>query len=82
VHAARTVDPGRGTTLATGRPGSRHPVSEAHEDRAHTESIARSDDPHGDTKLSSSRGLTQERLRETLAEGRPGPEHPVSNTKR
>jgi hypothetical protein len=29
--------------------------------------VARSDDPHGDTKLSSARGLTQEREDESLA---------------
>ncbi|MFT3767757.1 MAG: DUF2267 domain-containing protein [Minicystis sp.] len=82
VHASPSVEPGRGTTLATGRPGSRHPVSEAQADRAHAASIARSADPHGETKLSSSHGLTQERLRDTLAEGKPGPEKPVSDTKR
>ena len=82
VHASRPVDPGRGTTLATGRPGSRHPISEAQEELAHAASIARGGDPHGDTKLSSSHGLTQERLGETLAEGKPGPAHPVSDTKR
>jgi hypothetical protein len=58
-------------TLATGRPGSLHPLSEARPERAHTHSIARSTDPHGDTKISSARGLTQERLHETLAEGTP-----------
>ncbi|RZO65899.1 MAG: DUF2267 domain-containing protein [Sandaracinaceae bacterium] len=36
------------------------------------------DDDHADTKLSSSRGLTQERAAETLAEGRPGSEDAVS----
>lgn len=70
-------------TLATGRPGSEHPVSEARPERAHRESVARSDDPHADTKLSTSRGPTQERRHETLAEGaigarrpRPGPKAP------
>lgn len=82
VHGAPPIGPGHGTTLATGRPGSRRPLSEAREDRAHAESVARAANPHGDTKLSSSRGLTQERLRETLADGEPGPEHPVSDTKR
>ncbi len=83
VHCAPPVDPGQGTTLATGKPGSRHPVSEAQPERAHSQSIARSDDPHADTKLSTSCGLTQERFDESLASGRPpGPEHPVSDTKR
>lgn len=60
-------------TLATGRPGSEHPVSEARPERAHRESLVRSDEPHADTKLSTSRGPTQERLHETLAEGAIGP---------
>ena len=59
-----------GHTLATGRGGSSHPVSEAAPRRAHSESVALSRNPHGDTKLSSARGLTQERLDETLATGR------------
>lgn len=54
-------------TLAEGAPGHRHPLSEARSDRAQTHSVARSDNPHGDTKLSSTTGLTQERERETLA---------------
>jgi hypothetical protein len=58
-------------TLATGRPGSEHPLSEARPDVAHAHSIARSDEPHADTKLSSAHGITQERLHETLSEGAP-----------
>ena len=68
----------QGSTLASGRPGSRHPVSEARLDRAHGQSVARTDDPHRDTKLSESHGATQERLDETLAEGHPGPKRPLS----
>jgi hypothetical protein len=67
-------------TLATGRPGSLHPLSEARPDTAHAESVARSANPHGDTKLSSTHGLTQERLQETLAEGRPGPSRRISGS--
>jgi uncharacterized protein (DUF2267 family) len=68
------VEPGaRHHSLATGKPGSRHPVSEAHPDSAHTHSLAREDDPHGDTKLSSASGLTQERLDESLATNVPDP---------
>lgn len=81
-HAASPPEIGHGSTLATGRPGSHHPLSEARPETAHAQSVARSDDPHADTKLSSSPGLTQERLRETLADGRPGPDHPVSETQR
>jgi uncharacterized protein (DUF2267 family) len=68
------------STLARGRPGSRHPVSEAAAPASgQTHSVARSDNPHGDTKLSSAHGLTQERLDETLATGQtPGPTRPIS----
>jgi uncharacterized protein (DUF2267 family) len=59
------------TTLAAGRPGSRHPLSEARAERAQAQSVVLSDDPHADTKLSSARGLTQEREHETLADGKP-----------
>jgi uncharacterized protein (DUF2267 family) len=59
-------------TLAEGRPGSRHPISESRPPGAQSNSVVTSDNPHGDTKLSSSRGLTQERERETLATGKPG----------
>jgi uncharacterized protein (DUF2267 family) len=43
------------TTLASGRVGSEHPLSEARPDRAHEHSVARSRNPHGDRKLSSTR---------------------------
>jgi hypothetical protein len=62
-------------TLAEGKPGSAHPISEARPERAHAHSVVRNPNPHGDTKLSSARGTTQEALAEDLAEGRPGP-HP------
>lgn len=62
-------------TLASGHPGSDHPLSEARPDVAHRHSVARSDEPHANTKLSSARGTTQERLHETLSEG--GPPHPT-----
>jgi uncharacterized protein (DUF2267 family) len=65
------LDPGR-RTLSEGRPGSRHPLSEARPERVHMHSVAREDNPHGDTKLSSARGLTQEREQETLAAAHPG----------
>jgi uncharacterized protein (DUF2267 family) len=65
-------------TLAEGRPGSRHPLSEARPERAQSHSVVREDNPHEDTKLSSTTGLTQEREQETLATGHPGSERPVS----
>lgn len=69
---------GRERTLASGRPGSEHPLSEAGPARGQHESLAVSDDPHADTRLSSTRGITSERSHTTLADGRPGSERPVS----
>jgi uncharacterized protein (DUF2267 family) len=66
------------TTLASGRPGSQHPLSEAHPDRAQGESVARAANPHEDTKLSSSTGFTQERLDDSLATARPPSPRPLS----
>jgi len=82
AHIDPPVTLGEGRTLATGRFGSRHSLSEGHPDRAQTHSVVRSENPHADTKLSSSEGTTQERLEESLATGRPGPEHSVSKTRR
>jgi len=77
-HFERPARP-EGATLATGKPGSRHALADARPERAHSHSVALSDDPHGDTKLSSSPGLTQEREQETLASGKPpGPKRPLS----
>jgi len=64
-------------TLAGGRPGSSNPISEAGgpSDRelsggnpgASSQSVARARNPHGETKLSSTRGLSAEREERTLA---------------
>jgi len=56
-----------GHTLASGRPGSASSVVEAAPQAAQRDSIAGSDDPHGDTKLSGAAG-TRTRRR-TLADG-------------
>ncbi|PRQ09370.1 hypothetical protein ENSA7_08970 [Enhygromyxa salina] len=64
--------PPTGHTLANGRPGSTHPLSTAAPRAGQAHSIATSDDPHADTKLSSTKGLSPERKRETLADGKPG----------
>ncbi|OJH35967.1 DUF2267 domain-containing protein [Cystobacter ferrugineus] len=74
------LEPSRGT-LAEGRPGSTHPLSEARPERAQSQSVARTDNPHGDSKLSSATGLTQEREGETLATGHPGSNRPLSERK-
>jgi uncharacterized protein (DUF2267 family) len=42
--------------------------------------VARSDDPHAETKLSSARGLRQEQHEHTLATGRPGSNRPLSKS--
>lgn len=42
-------------TLASGRPGSFHPLSESRADRAQEHSVARSSNPHAQSKLSSAR---------------------------
>lgn len=58
-------------TLATGRPGSSHPVSESAPPGAQSHSVARESNPHGDTKLSSAHGMTQESVDESLATSHP-----------
>jgi uncharacterized protein (DUF2267 family) len=59
-----------GSTLATGRPGSLHPLSEARPERAQSHSVVRSEDPHADTKVSSARGIAEEREQRTIATAR------------
>lgn len=81
LHMSAPPPSGEGRTLATGRPGSRHPLSEAHPDSAQTHSVARSENPHADSKLSSAPGLTQEILHETLADGHPGPSKKIADTR-
>ena len=69
----------RRDTLAEGRPGSHHPVTEARSDRTQAGSVA-SDNPHADTKLSASEGTTQEREHETIADGHPE-SRPIATTR-
>jgi uncharacterized protein (DUF2267 family) len=73
---------GGGHTLADGRPGSRHPLSEAAPPAGQSESVARSAAPHAATKLSTAHGLTQEREHEDLKSGRPGASRPLSEKQR
>jgi uncharacterized protein (DUF2267 family) len=68
-------DRGDQRTLATGAPGSTHPLSEA--DVAHRHSVAASEHPHEGDKLSSSHGKPHRR---TLAEGKPGSSRPLSDS--
>jgi uncharacterized protein (DUF2267 family) len=51
VHHAPVT--GEGHTLASGRPGSSHAVADHGVETAHADSVARTDNPHGDEKLSS-----------------------------
>ena len=68
-------------TLAGGRPGGDRPLYDARRTsdaempgvrstRGHTHSVAASNDPHSDTKLSSARGLGQKRESASLASAR------------
>jgi uncharacterized protein (DUF2267 family) len=69
-HTLAEGRPGSDTPLSTGSPGPRRPVSDAAPQTAQQHSPAASNRPHADTKLASSRGLTQEREGETLAESK------------
>jgi len=73
-RAARRYD-----TLAEGRPGSHAPVSAARADRRQQASVA-ADNPHGEIKLSSAAGTTQEREHEDLADGHPAT-HPIATSR-
>lgn len=79
LPAVSSRTPGSPHDLAEGREGGSHPVSSADPRRlAHRHSVARSDEPHADTKLSSARGITQEREEHSLATGEPGSQRPLS----
>lgn len=80
-HLRQHVDPTR-RTLAEGRSGGGRPLYAASMDRAQEHSVASNANPHADTKLSSARGLTQEREEESLATGRPGSTRPLNEAKR
>lgn len=80
-HGVAPVAP-RSATLASARPGSAHPVSEAAPPSGQMHSVAVNPSPHEETKLSAAKGFTQERLEETLGAGRPpGPTRPVAGAR-
>lgn len=79
--ASAVPEPRRDATLATGRPGSRHPISESRPAGGQTGSVAEAN-PHGGVKLSSSPGMTQERRHETVADGQPGHDRTLSGSRR
>jgi uncharacterized protein (DUF2267 family) len=66
----------RRNTLSTGRVGSRRPIAEASPSRAHSQSVAATDHPHAETKLSTAKGVSAERKGETLASGKAKRHHP------
>jgi uncharacterized protein (DUF2267 family) len=68
-HAVAPVPP-RVATLASSHAGSTHPLSESGPAIGQTHSVARNPSPHEETKLSGAKGLTQERLDDTLGTGR------------
>lgn len=66
---------GRGHTLASGRPGSAHPLSEAAPPGAQHDSVVATENPHSDSKLSSGHAPAGA---ETLATGHPGSSAPLA----
>jgi hypothetical protein len=68
---AKASAPPPRSQLFQGRPGSRHPIADAEPSRGFEQSVANSDDPHAETRLSSTRGVSSERRGRTLARGRP-----------
>jgi len=78
---ATGVASSRPDSLASGRPGSHRPVAEARpRDHVQADSVV-AENPHEDSKLSSTQGTTQEREHETLAEGHPGPTRTLSTSR-
>jgi uncharacterized protein (DUF2267 family) len=69
--------PGHGHTLAAGKPGSAHPLAEARPTPAHRDSVAASDNPHAETKVSSGAPDPGD----SLAAGRPGADHSLADAK-
>jgi uncharacterized protein (DUF2267 family) len=67
-------------TLAMGRPGSRHPISESPPPPPQSDSVA-AENPHASTKLSSASGETQEREAESLATSRPRTDRTISESR-
>ena len=74
-------DPRSYDSLAGGRPGSRHPISDVPPPGGQTGSVSAAN-PHAATKLSSSPGTTQERHGETVASGKPGSDRSLAGPRR
>jgi uncharacterized protein (DUF2267 family) len=69
---------GAGRTLATGRPGSTHPLSEARPFAGAEDSVVQSENPHAGEKLSSAPGARPGR---PIAGSRAGSEVPLSEAR-
>jgi hypothetical protein len=69
--------PGHGHTLATGRPGSQHPLAEASPPAAQADSVVTAANPHSESKLSSAR----EPPGTGLATARPGSDYALVEAK-
>jgi uncharacterized protein (DUF2267 family) len=70
-HTLAGGRPGSSRPLADARPLSRPPSGDAESNHAQAHSIARSTEPHADSKLSSAHGLRQEQAQRSLATARP-----------
>jgi hypothetical protein len=77
MAAAKPAEPGH--TLATGRPGGARPLADAAPTAGQADSIATSDDPHGD-RLASAHGPGPHDDAHTLAHGRPGSRQPLADS--
>jgi hypothetical protein len=55
-------------------------VSESSAERAQQHSLAAATNPHDDSKVSSTAGMTQEQIGESLATGHPGSDKPLSDS--
>ncbi len=71
-------EPRRSATLASARPGSRHPLSEAQPRTGQVDSVG-ADNPHGDSKVSSAH--SEDLSRGELAAGHPGSARAVSSSR-
>ena len=58
-YAAPRVGPKVRRTLSSGHPGFKRSIAESQPETAHTHSVARSDAPHADTKISSGHPQTR-----------------------
>lgn len=67
--------------LADGHPATVHPISEARLLSGQSHSIAMESNPHEETKLSSSVGLTQERVDDELATVHPDQQRSIGNAR-